>query len=92
VHWLPDWLPWPPCRQGALPVAIKINDDCMTLEINGKVISEARLRPDDWWKVDYWPRFFRRNQAITALTITELLEVGHPSDSPVVAALREELR
>jgi hypothetical protein len=44
-------------------MAIKINDNCMTLEINGKAISQARRRPDHWWEVDYWPRFFRRNQA-----------------------------
>ena len=40
----------------------------------------------------YWPRFFDRNQAITALTVTELLESGRDSDDLVVAALREELR
>jgi hypothetical protein len=26
--------------------------------------------------VTYWPRFFDRNQAIAALTVTELLEGG----------------
>jgi hypothetical protein len=44
-----------------------------------------------WWEVTYWPRFFDRNQAITALTVTELLESGRDSDDPLVAALREEL-
>ena len=73
-------------------MAIKIDDDCMTLEINGEVVSEARRRPDGWWEVDYWPRFFERDQAITALTVTELLETGHASDDPLVVALREELR
>jgi hypothetical protein len=42
--------------------------------------------------VTYWPRFFDRNQAITALTVTELLEGGRDSDAPLVAALREDLR
>jgi hypothetical protein len=42
--------------------------------------------------VTYWPRFFDRNQAITALTVTELLESGRDSDHPLVAALREDLR
>jgi hypothetical protein len=42
--------------------------------------------------VTYWPRFFDRNQAITALTVTDLLETGYRSDDPVVTALREELR
>jgi hypothetical protein len=39
-----------------------------------------------------WPRFFDRDQAITALTITELLETGCTRDDPLVTALREELR
>jgi hypothetical protein len=41
--------------------------------------------------VTYWPRFFDRNQAITVLTVTQLLET-RDSDDPVVAALRDELR
>ena len=73
-------------------MAIKINDDLMTLEIGGQVISRARRRPDGWWEVTCWPRFFDRDQAITALTVTELLETGHDGDDPLVAALREELR
>jgi hypothetical protein len=32
------------------------------------------------------------DQAITALTITELLHAGRSADEPVVAALRQELR
>lgn len=32
----------------------------------------------------HWPRFFDRNQAITALTINGLLESGRQSDAPVV--------
>lgn len=45
----------------------------MRLEIDGKVVATATERPGGWWEVTYWPRFFDRNQAITALTITELL-------------------
>jgi hypothetical protein len=37
-------------------------------------------------------RFFDRNQAITALTVTELLHGGRDGDDPLVRALREELR
>jgi hypothetical protein len=70
---------------------IKINDDSMSLEIDGVVIATARLRADGWWEVSHWPRFFDRDQAITAMTITELLETGRDSDDPVVTALREEL-
>ena len=56
-----------------LPVSIKINDGFMCLEIDGTVIATARERADGWWEVSHWPRFFDRNQAITALTVTELL-------------------
>jgi hypothetical protein len=74
------------------PVSIKIDDSFMSLEIDGKVVATARERADGWWEVSHWPRFFDRNQAITALTVTELLESGRDSDDPVVLALREELR
>jgi hypothetical protein len=71
---------------------IKIEDDLMSLEVDGAVLATARRRPDGWWEVSYWPRFFDRNQAITALTVTELLDSGRDSNDPVVRALREELR
>lgn len=64
----------------------------MTFETNGEVISQARRRPGGWWEVSHWPRFLDRDQPITALTITELLETGHDADDPLVAAPREELR
>ena len=73
-------------------MAIKIDDDLMTLEINGEVVSQARRQPDGWWEVTHWPRFFDRDQAGTALTVTELLETGRARDDPLVAALRKELR
>jgi hypothetical protein len=73
-------------------MSIKIKDRVMRLEVNGRVIATARQRPDGWREVSRWPRFFDRNQAITALTITELLEAGYRDDDQLVAALREELR
>jgi len=73
-------------------VSIKIDDGFMSLEIDGRVIATATERPDGWWEVSHWPRFFDRNQAITALTVTELLEGGRDSNDPIVKALREELR
>jgi hypothetical protein len=73
-------------------MSIKISDDFMCLEISGAVIATARQRPGGWWEVTHWPRFFDRNQAITALTVTELLEAGRANDDPLVIALREELR
>jgi hypothetical protein len=72
-------------------MAININNDVMSLEISGKVIATAHERSGGW-EVSYWPRFFDRNQAITALTVTELLETGYRNDDPVMIALREELR
>jgi hypothetical protein len=71
---------------------IKIENDFMSLEVDGTVLATARKRADGWWEVSYWPRFFDRNQAITALTITELLNSGRDSNDPVVRALREELQ
>jgi hypothetical protein len=73
-------------------MAIQITDDFMCLEIDGVVIATARMRADGWWEASHWPRFFDRNQAITALTVAELLESGRDSNDPVVMALREELR
>jgi hypothetical protein len=73
-------------------LAIKINEDYMALEIDGRVIATANQRDGGWWEVTYWLRFFDRNQAITALTVIELLEIGYDSNNPQVIALREELR
>ncbi|HUY51039.1 MAG TPA: hypothetical protein VMV92_35930 [Streptosporangiaceae bacterium] len=71
---------------------VRIGDGFMSLEIEGKVVATATERTGGWWEVTYWPRFFDRNQAITALTVTELLESGRDSSDPLVRALREELR
>jgi hypothetical protein len=71
---------------------IRISDGFMRLEIDGRVVATATERAGRWREVTYWPRFFDRNQAITALTVTELLESGRDADDPVVGALREELR
>ncbi|HUY52731.1 MAG TPA: hypothetical protein VMV92_44695 [Streptosporangiaceae bacterium] len=73
-------------------MSIKIDNNFMCLEIDGKIVATARDRADSWWEVSHWPRFFDRNQAITALTVTELLESGRDSNDPLVLALREELR
>jgi hypothetical protein len=71
---------------------IKIEDDHMRLEVDGVVLATASRRPGGWWEVGHWPRFFDRNQAITALTITELLDSGCDTNDPLVRALRQELR
>jgi hypothetical protein len=70
----------------------KIDEDVMCLEINGTVWRLQGSGADGWWEVSYWPRFFDHGQAITALTVTRLLDSGRDSDDPVVPALREELR
>jgi hypothetical protein len=72
-------------------VSIKINGDSMYLVIDGLVIATAKERRGGWWEVSNWPRFFDRNQAITALTVTELLHGGRDRDDPLVRALCQEL-
>jgi hypothetical protein len=59
---------------------IMIGDGVMRLEIDGRIVATATERAGGWWEVTYWPRFFDRNQAITALTVTELLESGRDSN------------
>jgi hypothetical protein len=73
-------------------MAIKIDEGFISLEIDGEVVATAWQRSGGWWEVSCWPKFLDRNQAITALTVTELLHTGHGNDDPVVVALREELR
>jgi hypothetical protein len=73
-------------------LSIKIDEQYMYLEVAGVVIATARQRPDGCWEVTHWSQFFDRDQAITALTVTELLETGRTTDDPLVIALREELR
>jgi hypothetical protein len=71
---------------------IKINDDFTCLEADGRVLATARKRADSWREVSHWPQFCDRNQAITALAITELLASGRGRSHSVASALREELR
>ncbi len=70
---------------------IRIGDGIMRLEIDGRIIATATEQAGGWWEVTHWLRCFDRNQAITALTVTEFLESGRDSEDPLVAALREEL-
>jgi hypothetical protein len=42
-------------------VSIKINDDFMCLEMDGRIIAVARERIDGWWEISQWPRFFDRD-------------------------------
>ena len=65
-------------------MSIKINGDFMCLDMDGRIIAVARERTDGWWEVSHWPRFFDRNRAITALTVTELLHSGRDRNDPLV--------
>ena len=70
---------------------IRIGGGIMHLGIDGRTVATATERVGGWWEVTSWPRFFDRNQAITALTVTEFLETGRDSNDPLVAAVRREL-
>lgn len=72
-------------------MTLKISDDRMTLEIAGASVADAKPRADGRWQVRNWPTLLDRNQAITALNITELRERGYRSDHPLVIALKDEL-
>lgn len=78
---------------------LQITDDFMSLEINGRVVATGRFSQhaaadgNGAWIVSCRPgRLFSLNQAITALTLAELLADGYADDDPLVAALRDELR
>jgi hypothetical protein len=71
---------------------IKISIARMCLEIAGTITAIAIQHTDGWWTVTGWPQRFRRDQAVAALTVTELLTNGCDSSHPVVPALRLELQ
>ncbi len=71
-------------------MALHINDDSMSLEINGVAV-KAAVRLDSLWRVTGWPRLLTRNGAITALVLAERLLAGYGDDDPFVAGWREEL-
>jgi hypothetical protein len=79
-------------------MAIQIEDDCMSSEIDGRVIVTARYREHaandahGVWNVSGRPgRLFIRNQAITAMVLAERLAAGYGDDDPFVLGWREEL-
>jgi len=84
---------------GGHQMSLRIDDDSMSLEVGGKVVATAQFAQhaaaDDrgaWIVSDRPGRLLNRNEAITALTVTELLEIGHRSDHPLVLAFEEELQ
>ena len=71
-------------------MALHIDDDHMTLELDGAK-THAAVRVGSLWRVTGWPRPLNGNKAITALTLTEWLLTGHSADAPCAGAWREEL-
>jgi hypothetical protein len=51
-------------------MAIKVCEDWMTTEHDGRVIATA-TRTGKRWTVSTWPHVLTRNQTITALTLAE---------------------
>ena len=65
-------------------MTLRIDMHSMALEVSGREIATARFARDAaadsqgaWIVSDRPGRLFTRDQAITALTVTELLEIGH---------------
>jgi hypothetical protein len=80
-------------------MSLRIENNSMSLEVDGRVVATAWFSEHAaadgrgaWIVSDRPRRLFSRNQAITALTITELLEIGHGADHPLVLAFEQELR
>jgi hypothetical protein len=76
----------------------RIDDDFMTAEFGGRVVATARYSAhaaadgQDAWIVSGLPRrLFTRNQAITAMVLTERLAAGYVDDDLFVVGWREEL-
>jgi hypothetical protein len=79
-------------------MAIRINEDLMTLAVDDRVVATARFSEhaaadgNGAWIVSTHPaRLFSRNQVITALTLAERLTVGYGDDDPFVKSWRKEL-
>ena len=75
-------------------MAIHITDATMTLKVGDRAVATTRFSQhaaangNGAWIVSTKPaRLFTRDQAITALTVAELGESGHPDSHPLVAAL-----
>ena len=79
-------------------MSTKINDESMSLEIDGRVIVTAEFREHaaadghGAWTVSCHPgRLFIRNQGTTAMVLAERLAAGYGDDDPFVLGWREEL-
>ena len=79
-------------------MAIRIEDDCMTAEHDGRVIATARFSEraaadghGAWIVSDRPGRLVTRNQAITAMVLAERLAADYGDDDLFVIGWREEL-
>lgn len=79
-------------------MAIRINEDFMTLMVDDRVVATARFSKDAaadgngaWIVSTHSLRLFHRDQAITALTLAERLAAGFGDDDPFVKSWRKEL-
>jgi hypothetical protein len=79
-------------------MSTKINNNSMSLEIDGRIIATAYFSEhaaaggQGAWTVSCHPgRLFTRNQAITAMVLAERLAAGYGDDDPFVLGWREEL-
>ena len=97
--WLGTGLPDLSSREGATVMSLRIENNSMSLDVDGRIVATARFSEHAaangqgaWIVSDRLRRLFSRNQAITALTVTELLEIGHGANHPLVLAFEEELR
>jgi hypothetical protein len=79
-------------------MAIRINDDTMTLEIDNGVVATTQFSEhaaadgNGAWNISTHPAWlFSRNQAITALTLAERLAAGYGYGDPFMTPWREEL-
>jgi hypothetical protein len=63
-------------------MTLTVTEDRMILHADGLALAGATRRLDGKWDVSTWPVPLGRDQAITALTITELLARGYPVRPP----------
>lgn len=73
-------------------MSIKINDEAGRMELDGpEKITAYRVSPERWTVSDRPGRHFTREQAITALTITEHRAQGAGDDDPFIQGWEDEL-
>jgi hypothetical protein len=80
-------------------MTLRIEMHSMSLEVADQVVATAQFSQHAagdgqgaWIVSDRPGRLFTRDQAITALTVTELLAIGRSPDHGLVLAFEEELR